>query len=73
MTSCKDAMDCYKSAPISSITIGDKTKLQIIGTGNVKMTIMVDGKLVKCTIENALTCHRLDIIEGWLARWRRKE
>jgi hypothetical protein len=54
MTSCKDAMECYKSTPISSISIGDKTKLQIIGTGNVKMTIMVDEKVVKCTITNVL-------------------
>jgi hypothetical protein len=54
MTSCKDAMECYKSTPISSISIGDKTKLQIIGTGNVKMAIMVDGKVVKCTIKNVL-------------------
>jgi hypothetical protein len=54
MTSCKDAMECYKSIPISGISIGDKTKLQIIGTGNVKMAIMVDGKMVKCTIENVV-------------------
>jgi hypothetical protein len=54
MTSCKDAMECYKSIPISGISIGDKTKLQIIGTGNVKMAIMVDGKVVKCTIKNVL-------------------
>jgi hypothetical protein len=49
MTSCKDAMECYKSIPISNISIGDKTKLQISGTGNVKMAIMVDGKVLKCT------------------------
>jgi hypothetical protein len=54
MTSCKDEMECYKSTPISSISIGDKTKLQIIGTGNVKMAIMVDGNVVKCTIKNVL-------------------
>jgi hypothetical protein len=54
MTSCKDAMECYKSTSISSISIGDKTKLQIIGTGNVKMAIMVNGKVVKCTIKNVL-------------------
>jgi hypothetical protein len=34
--------------------LGDKTKLQIIGTGNVKMAFMVDGKVVKCTIKNVL-------------------
>jgi hypothetical protein len=28
--------------------------MQIIGTGNVKLAIMVDGKVVKCTIENVL-------------------
>jgi hypothetical protein len=54
MTSCKDAMEYYKSIPISSISISDKTKLQIIGTGNVKMSIMVDGEMVKYTIENVL-------------------
>jgi hypothetical protein len=55
MTSCKGAMECYKSIPISSIIrIGNKTKLQIIGTENVKMSIIVDGKVVKYTIENVL-------------------
>jgi hypothetical protein len=53
-TSCKDAMESYKSIPIPSTSIGDKTKLQTIGTKNVKMPIMVDGKVVKCTIENVL-------------------
>jgi hypothetical protein len=43
-----------KSISISSISIGDKMKLQIIGTGNVKMAIMIDGKGVKRTIENVL-------------------
>jgi GAG-pre-integrase domain len=47
-------MECYKSTPISSISIGDKTKLQIIGTRNVKMAIMVGEKVVKCTIKNVL-------------------
>ena len=54
MTSCKDAMECYKSIPKFNISIGDKTKLQAIGAGNVKMAIMVDKKLVKCTIQNVL-------------------
>jgi hypothetical protein len=54
MTSCKDAMECYKSIPTPSISIGDETKLQIIETGNVKMAIMVDIKVMKCTIKNVL-------------------
>jgi hypothetical protein len=54
MTSCKDAMEYYKSIPTPSISIGDETKLQIIETGNVKMAIMVDIKVMKCTIKNVL-------------------
>jgi hypothetical protein len=67
MTSCKDAIECYKSIPISNISIYAKTKLQIIGTGNVRMAIMVDGKVVKCTVENVLHVRRSDIIYFRLA------
>jgi Reverse transcriptase (RNA-dependent DNA polymerase)/gag-polypeptide of LTR copia-type/Integrase core domain/GAG-pre-integrase domain len=54
MTSCKDAMEEYKSIPIPNISIGDKTKLQIVGSGNVTIAIMVDERVVKCTIRNVL-------------------
>jgi hypothetical protein len=54
MTSCQDVMECYKLISISRISIGDKSKLQMIGKRNVKLAIMGDGNLMKCTIENAL-------------------
>jgi gag-polypeptide of LTR copia-type len=40
MTSCRYAMECYKSIPKFDISIGDKTKLLVAGSGNVKMTII---------------------------------
>jgi hypothetical protein len=54
MTSCKMQWNVTNRSNIQSISTGDKTKLQIIGTGNIKMAIMVDGKVVKCTIEIVL-------------------
>jgi hypothetical protein len=52
MTSCRDAMEYYKSIPKFDISIGDKTKFRVAGSGNVKMTIMVEGKPVKSIIKD---------------------
>jgi hypothetical protein len=54
MTSCRDAMECYKSIPKIDISIGNKTKLHVAGSGNVKMTIMVEEKPVKSVIKDVL-------------------
>jgi hypothetical protein len=36
------------------ILIGDKTKLRVIGSGQVKLRLDVNGKAKKCTVKDVL-------------------
>jgi hypothetical protein len=54
MTACKTAMSAYKMFTLIEISIGDKTKLQAIGSGRVKIEIRVTGKAKTCKISNVL-------------------
>jgi hypothetical protein len=44
----------YKPFTLFDISIGDKTKLQVIGSGEVKLQLSVQGKYKKCVINNVL-------------------
>jgi hypothetical protein len=54
MSACKEAMCDYKPFTPFDISIGDKTKLQVIGSGQVKLQLNVQGKYKKCVIKNVL-------------------
>jgi hypothetical protein len=52
MTSNKTGMSDYKGILPFNINLCDKSKLQIIGTGNFRIRTIVDGKPVQCKLHN---------------------
>jgi Integrase core domain/GAG-pre-integrase domain len=54
MSACKEAMREYKPFTPFDISIGDKTRLQVIGSGQVKLQLNVQGKQNKCMIKDVL-------------------
>jgi gag-polypeptide of LTR copia-type len=54
MSACKEAMREYKPFTPFDISIDDKTRLQVIGSGQVKLQLNVQGKQNKCVIKDVL-------------------
>jgi hypothetical protein len=48
MSACKEAMCDYKPFTPFDISIGDKTRLQVVGSGQMKLQLIVQGKQKKC-------------------------
>jgi hypothetical protein len=54
LSACKEAMCDYKPITPFDTSIGDKTKLQVVGSGQVKLEQDVQGKQKKCVIKDVL-------------------
>jgi hypothetical protein len=54
MSACRESMCDYKPFTPFDISIGDKTKLQVIGSGQVKLQLSVQGQQKNCVIKNVL-------------------
>jgi hypothetical protein len=54
MSACKESTCDYKPFTPFDISIGDKTKLQVVGSGQAKLQLRVQGEQKKCMINNIL-------------------
>jgi gag-polypeptide of LTR copia-type len=59
MSASKEAMGNYTTVTPFEVSIGDKTKLRVIGSGHVRLQVGVDGEVKKVTLKNVLHVPKL--------------